>query len=256
MPSQCQIARERAYSGTEPPWPGVILEPKYPTGMRPQPSAVPLPAATHPSPQSEVNTSARRVLAQLRAGPMTVEDLARTLHVTPNAVRNQLVKLQATNFVVRSGTRPGTSKPSAVYSITMEGHAQFSTIYLPLLTEFLRTATARCSPDQFELFMGLTGKSLARRYPSATGTTTERANAGARLLRSFGVVSEVRTTDGALTIRGHSCPLAALTSENPAACHVLEALFTECLGLQTKICCSYDPEPKCCFEVTRSTASN
>jgi len=53
---------------------------------------------------------------------MTVEELANQMHLTLNAVRNQLSKLQESNLVVRSGTRPGVSKPSAVYSITLEGH--------------------------------------------------------------------------------------------------------------------------------------
>jgi predicted ArsR family transcriptional regulator len=64
---------------------------------------------------------------------MTVEELAKVMHITPNAVRNQLHKLLDANLVIRSGTRPGASKPSGVYSTTVEGQAQFSTIYLKVL---------------------------------------------------------------------------------------------------------------------------
>jgi predicted ArsR family transcriptional regulator len=196
-----------------------------------------------------LNAPARRVLANLRRAPMTVEDLAKALHVTPNAVRNQLNKLREANFIVRSGTRPGASKPSAVYSITVEGEAQFSTIYLPVLTQFLRVAEGRCPASQLAAFMTDTGKSLAGRYPKPVGSVKARAGAAARLIRTFGGIPEVRSHNGTIVIRGAGCPLAALTSENPAACRVLEGLLTEYLGTPAKMCCTREPEPRCCFEI-------
>jgi predicted ArsR family transcriptional regulator len=198
-----------------------------------------------------LNHPARRVLAHLRHAPMTVEELAKVMHITPNAVRNQLAKLLVANFVVRSGSRPGLSKPSVVYSITIEGQAQFSTIYLPVLTQFLRIAEGRCSGAQLSDLMTDTGKLLADRYPRPTGNLKARANAGARLLKTFGGIPEVRTLNGTLVIRSVGCPLAALTSENPAACRVLEGLLTEYVGTRATICCVYEPEPRCCFEIEK-----
>jgi len=84
------------------------------------------------------------VLAQLRHRPMTVEELAKLLGLTSNAIRNQLTKLLAANMVNRSGSRPSASKPSTLYSITLEGQIQFSTLYLPVLTEFLGVAEGQC----------------------------------------------------------------------------------------------------------------
>jgi predicted ArsR family transcriptional regulator len=198
-----------------------------------------------------VNIPAQRVLAHLRQAPMTVEELAKAMHITPNAVRNQIHKLRDANFITRSGTRPGASKPSAVYSITVEGQAQFSTIYLPVLTQFLRVAERQCSKSQLLAFMTATGKSLAERYPKPAGNVKARANAGARLFRNFGGIPEVRTHNGTVVIRSAGCPLAALTSENQAACRVLEGLLTEYLGTEAKMCCTREPEPRCCFEIQK-----
>ena len=89
---------------------------------------------------TRLSEPARRVLSQLRHRRMTVEELAKALRLTANAVRNQLRKLEAAHLVVRSGSRPGVSKPSSLYSITLEGQVQFSTLYLPVLTEFLEVA--------------------------------------------------------------------------------------------------------------------
>jgi predicted ArsR family transcriptional regulator len=200
-------------------------------------------------PAVRLKTPAGKVLSELRHGPRTVEELAKALRITGNAVRNQLRKLQAENLVTRAGARPGISKPSALYGITLEGQIQFSTLYLPVMTQFLRVAQGKCSGTQLESFMTDTGKSLANRYPRPTGVLRHRAHSAARLLRSFGGVAEVRTRNGTLVIRSLSCPLAALTSEHPAACNVLEGFLGAYLGAPVKSCCSLTEEPQCCFEV-------
>src|SRR5688500_8103213 len=150
---------------------------------------------------TRVNGAAGKVLSRLRHGARTVEELARSLRLTDNAVRNQLRKLQKANLVVKAGKRPGPSKPSTLYAITLEGQIQFSTLYLPVLTQFLGVAEGQCSGKQLESFMLDTGRSLADRYPKPQGGLKQRVHAGTRLLSSFGGVAEVRTKDGALVIR-------------------------------------------------------
>jgi predicted ArsR family transcriptional regulator len=192
---------------------------------------------------------ARKVLAQLRHRAMTVEELAQGLQLTNNAVRNQLRKLQDANLVVRRGSRPTASKPSSLYSITLEGQTQFSTLYLPVLTEFLEVAEGQCSGKQLLTFMTETGKSLADRYPKPPGNVRNRVNAAARLLKGFGGIMEVQSRNGTLLLRSLGCPLAALTSENPAACRVLEGFLAQYLSAAVKTCCNVEAEPRCCFEV-------
>jgi len=180
---------------------------------------------------------------------MTVDELARALRLTNNAVRNQLRKLEESRLVARAGTRQGTSKPSVLYAITLEGQVQFSSLYLPVLTEFLEVAEGQCSAKQLVSFMTDTGKSLGKRYPRPSGSLRNRVAAAARLLRGFGGLIEVRTADGGLVLRSSGCPLAALTSENSAACRVIEGLLTEYLAAPVTTCCDLTPEPRCCFEV-------
>lgn len=192
---------------------------------------------------------ARSVLSQLRHRPMTVEELAKGLHLTANAVRNQLKKLQEANLVVRSGSRPSVSKPSGLYSITLEGQVQFSTLYLPVLTEFLEVAENQCSGRQLEAFMSDTGKSLATRYQKPTGALKDRVHAAARLLKGFGGIIDVHAQNGSLVLRSSGCPLAALTAENAAACRVIEGLLSEYLLVPVTTCCDLIAEPRCCFEI-------
>src|SRR3954466_9184989 len=122
------------------------------------------------TPLIPLSSPAGRVLAQLRHGPMTVEELARAMRITSNAVRNQLARLQEANLVVRSGSRPGISKPSSLYAITLEGQTQFSTIYLPVLTQFLHVEKRKSPPRQLDQFMRERGQHPPNRYPRAPGS--------------------------------------------------------------------------------------
>ena len=194
---------------------------------------------------------ARSVLSLLRKHPRTVEELADALGLTSNAVRNQLAKLLELSLVVRSGTRPTASKPSTLYSITIEGQIQFSSLYLPVLTEFLEVAESQCSGKQLTSFMTDTGKSLAARFPKPKGPLSTRVNAAARLLRGFGGMVDVQSSNGSVILRSSGCPLAALTAKNRAACRVIEGLLRGYLGVRVSTCCDVTGEPHCCFQIQK-----
>ncbi len=198
-------------------------------------------------------TPADRVLTQLRYGPGTVEELSRSLRLTDNAVRNQLRKLIDVGLVAASGTRPGVSKPSVLYSITLEGQIRFSTLYLPVLSHFLRMAEEKCSHEQLGQLMSETGKSLAMKYPNQRGSIEDRAQSGARLLTALGGLAEVKKKNGTTVIRSRICPLAALTSENPAVCQVIEGLLAEYMSADAETCCGRDEHPHCCFMISNAS---
>lgn len=180
---------------------------------------------------------------------MTVEELARRMRLTANAVRNQLARLQELNLVTRAGTRPGVSKPSVVYAITLDGQVQFSTVYLPVLTQFLRTAEAECSEKELLQFMTDTGKALAARYAKPAGSVKARVSAAARLLKSLGGIPQLRARNGSFVIESLGCPLSALTADNAAPCRILEGLVSEYVGVPARSCCIREPAPRCCFEI-------
>jgi predicted ArsR family transcriptional regulator len=196
---------------------------------------------------------AGKVLKELRHRPMTVEELARALGLTANAVRNQLRKLQEMGFVERTGSRPGASKPSTLYGITLDGQVQFSTIYLPVLTRFFKVAERECEESQLQTLMTETGTLLAASYAKPSGAIKSRVRAGARAFADFGAVSEIRPRNGTLVIRSPVCPLAALTGEHKVACNVLQGFFTEFIGASVTVCCDFEEEPRCCFEIRGST---
>ncbi|HEX5829877.1 MAG TPA: helix-turn-helix domain-containing protein, partial [Gemmatimonadaceae bacterium] len=80
-----------------------------------------------------------RVVALLRRGARTVEELARSLGLTDNAVRNHLATLERDGIVRQDGVRrgPGAGKPAVLYDLRPEAEPLFSRAYPPVLTTLL-----------------------------------------------------------------------------------------------------------------------
>src|SRR5256714_12029112 len=176
------------------------------------------------TPLIRLGEPARSVLAQLRRKPTTVEEVAKALRLTSNAVRNQLRKLEELRLIERVGSRAGASKPSTLYAITLEGQVQFSTLYLPVLTEFLEVAEGQCAGKQLVSFMTDTGRSLAKRYPKPAGSLPARASAAAHLVHGFGGLMEDDTSGQEQKLRSPSGPLTRPTPRNRDTCPVLESV--------------------------------
>lgn len=201
------------------------------------------------NPINRSNSPAGKVLAHLRNGPSTIDEMGKALGLTQNAIRNQVRKLAGANLIARTGRRPGPSKPSALYQLTPEGQIHFSRLYLPVLSQFLRVAEDRCSGEQLESFLLETGRSLAAQYPKPRGGIRKRVDAATRLLNSVGGLAEVKKGEDALIIQSRGCPLSVLTREHSAVCNVVQSLIAEYVSAPVKICCTYGDEPRCCFEV-------
>lgn len=197
-------------------------------------------------------SSRGRIAERLRRGGLTVDELTTALGLTGNAVRVQLASMERDGLVRRTGLRRGTTRPSSVYELTPELEQLLSRAYVPLLTQLVRASAERESPEEFDALMREAGRGLAGdvAVQVPNGALAERVAAASRYLNGeLGALTEVEQTDGELVIRGHGCPLAALTGKHPGVCHAIESLLTELLRVPVHECCDRSQRPRCCFRV-------
>jgi predicted ArsR family transcriptional regulator len=71
----------------------------------------------------------------------------------------------------------------------------------------------------------------------------------AAFLNEFGGVAEVEERDGALAVRGFSCPLGAAVRGHPEVCRAVEGLLSEAVGLPIRERCDRGERARCCFVV-------
>src|SRR2546423_518664 len=110
-----------------------------------------------------------RVVALLRRGDRSVEELAQALGLTDNAVRAQLALLETEGIVRSVGIRrDGTvGKPAMLYGVAPSASALFSSAYAPLLASLLAELSERMSPRQLDTLLRGAGRRLAPALPSS-----------------------------------------------------------------------------------------
>jgi predicted ArsR family transcriptional regulator len=197
-----------------------------------------------------------RLVALLRRSPHTVEELAKALGVTDNAVRAQLASLERDGMVRQHGLRRGTGKPSFSYALRSEFEPLLSKAYIPMLVRLLRGMGERLPALQVRDLLNEVGQDWAGELPRLSGDLRSKVAAAGNLLNDLGGVTEIEEEDRCLVIRGYSCPLALAVRENRGVCVAVQALLSRYIGENVVEHCDRDGERvQCRFEVQTSAIS-
>jgi predicted ArsR family transcriptional regulator len=201
------------------------------------------------------NTRAR-LIALLRRSPHTVEELAKALGVTDNAIRAQLASLERDGMVRQHGLRRGSGKPSFSYALRSEFEPLLSKAYIPMLVRLLRGMGERLPASQVTDLLNEVGRDWAGELPRLSGDLRSKVVAASNLLNDLGGVTEIEQEHRCLVIRGYSCPLALAVRENRGVCVAVQALLSRYLGENVVEHCDREGERvQCRFEVQSSEIS-
>jgi predicted ArsR family transcriptional regulator len=199
-----------------------------------------------------------QIVTMLRRSKCTVEDLARALDLTDNGVRAHLAVLERDGIVVQRGSLRRTSgggKPAYVYELTQEGEDLFPKAYEPTLGRLLDVLSERLGLEESEALLRSVGRRLAEEHSTRADGAHARLETAVEVLNELGGLAELEERDGALVIRGYSCPLAGVTPDHPEVCRMAEALVAEVAGVSVQEHCERGERPRCCFEVASAGGS-
>ncbi len=194
-------------------------------------------------------TTKGRILALLRRGSRTVDDLASALGLSDNAVRPHLGALERDGVVQQRGVKPTGGKPATLYEVAPEAERLFTKAYIPVLTQLVGVLAERTTPEELETLLREVGRRIAAGKGQLSGDMRARAVAAATFLTELGGVVDVEEKDGRFVLRGFSCPLADAVRAHPATCQVAESLVARVVGLPVRERCDRGERPRCCFEV-------
>jgi predicted ArsR family transcriptional regulator len=191
-----------------------------------------------------------RIVTLLRRSSRTVEDLARALDLTDNGVRGHLAILERDGIVRQRGSvRRGSSggKPAYVYELTLKAEDLFPKAYEPTLRRLLDVLSDQLGPEESEALLRSVGRRLAEEH--STRADGARPESAVEVFNELGGLAELEERDGAVVIRGYSCPLAGVTSDHPEVCRMAETLIAELAGVPVRERCDRGERPRCCFEI-------
>jgi DeoR family transcriptional regulator, suf operon transcriptional repressor len=199
-----------------------------------------------------LDSSRGRVVALLRRGARTADDLAAELQLTHSAVRSHMAAMERDGVVRRAGQRPGATRPSQLFELSAEVQQLLSTAYIPFLIQLVDVFAERLPARQLESMLRLAGKRLAIDLLGGkrpTGPLASRAAIASEMLNEhLGALTHVES-NGRIVIHGVGCPLSALTGKHPGVCRAVETLVSEIVGVSAKECCDRSGRPQCCFEI-------
>ncbi len=193
-----------------------------------------------------------QIILLLRRESRTVEELAQALRLTDNAVRAHLATLERDGLVCQRGVRRGSGKPSYIYDLTTDAETLFPKAYGVVMRQLLQVLCENMSSEQVEAFLRTTGQRLAAQWNVPPGDVQARLQVAIDVLNELGGLTELEERDGIYTIRGYSCPLAAIVPGHPEVCRLAETLLTELIGMPIHEQCSSGETPQCRFVVTQS----
>lgn len=194
-----------------------------------------------------------QVLGLLRRGEMSVEELARAIGVTDNAVRLHLTALERDGLVRVTGIRRegNVGKPATLYGVAPEAEATFSKAYEPVLTTLLVTLGGRLGTRELTELLRDVGRQLAATTVSQDASLEQRVRAAAGVLDSLGADTEVEpASGGSYVLRGFACPLSRSVAQCPPLCGAVEELVAGITKARVQEHCDRSTSPRCSFLVT------
>ncbi|HKR08093.1 MAG TPA: helix-turn-helix domain-containing protein, partial [Gemmatimonadaceae bacterium] len=147
-----------------------------------------MPDSSRPSkPSARAERTRGRLLALLREGSWTVDDLADRLGLTDNAVRFHLDALEQAGTIEKNGVRRlGVGQPAVLYALSAAGEEAFSKAYAPVLIATLVELRERMSPRELMGFLKRIGRRLAAEVAPSKGSLGARASDASSLLNALG----------------------------------------------------------------------
>jgi predicted ArsR family transcriptional regulator len=205
-----------------------------------------------PSLKLRADATRARLLALLREGQWTVDDLAEQLGVTDNAVRFHLDALEGAGTVRKERVRRTgvVGQPASVYTLSSEGEEAFSRAYAPVLIACLEELSDRTSGPQVIAFLKRVGKRLARGLTQTQGLLSSRVSGASDLLNALGGITSVEKSGGTYRIVGRACPLSRAVEADHCVCAAVTSLVAEVVGAEVRERCDRSGRPKCCFEIS------
>jgi predicted ArsR family transcriptional regulator len=202
------------------------------------------------------STTRREILSLIkRRGPMTVQELSRSLEITPMGVRQHLAILERDGHVRSNGIRRGQGRPSRVYSITLEGDKVFPRTYEQVATALLDDVKALDGEAKVSAVFEHRRKRQLEQYRArmAGKEFPEKVAALTALREEEGYLAEHEQLDkDSFVLIEHNCPIRTVAEAYPQACACEMTLFVDALGAEvTRTDHILAGAPHCRYVITR-----
>jgi predicted ArsR family transcriptional regulator len=193
-----------------------------------------------------------KIVMLLRGNERNVDELAKELGLTDNAVRSHLFMLERDGLVKQSGMIKGFRKPHFAYALTDEAEHLFPKPYDTLFNQLLDSLKKRVSGKALQNILHEVGQKIAGAKSSVMprdASLNNRLEMALKALEELGGNAELKTDEQGAVISSSGCPLAAAVADHPEVCKLAESLIAEIVQQPVKENCNREKMPQCHFEI-------
>ncbi len=199
----------------------------------------------------EPRSPGQRIIKLLmRQGPMTISELVAALGVTTTAIRQQVNRLLAEGWLMRSQRRGGPGRPADVFAVAEEAKRLFGGQAEELSRLLLDEIERSDGPDKRRALLEAVGRRMAgsARPFVGQGHASDRFARLADLLSREGVLAEADRSGDELKLAVFTCPYHGVASGHREICEMEREAFSELLGDAVALDrCVLDGHPCCEF---------
>jgi predicted ArsR family transcriptional regulator len=175
-----------------------------------------------------------RLLVLLKTrGRSSAGELAQELAITGEAVRQQLVRLQADGLVEASSETRGVGRPTQLWQLTAAANSRFPDNHAELTAQLIETIRSTLGEPALNKVIAAREKVLQRDYKVAlegTRTLKERVERLASIRSSEGYMAEWRAEGTGFRLIENHCPICTATAACMNLCDAELKLFRSVLG--------------------------
>lgn len=170
-----------------------------------------------------------------RHGLSSAAGVARRLHISREAARQQLALLEEQGLVSRAAKpATGRGRPRVVFALTDRGDRLFPKNYDSLSLALIDLVTAQFGTGGLtRLLAALADRQVQYHQPRLEGLTlADRLEALKGIYFENDPYTSVRTDRGGLALVEHNCPYLSLALQRPQLCSVTVSVLSRLLGVR------------------------
>ncbi|MFX1513678.1 MAG: helix-turn-helix transcriptional regulator [Promethearchaeota archaeon] len=193
----------------------------------------------------------------------TIKDIATTLDLSPNAIRQHLTILEKEGLIVRTEKHGKTGRPAIVYSLHENAMDTFPKRYDELSLLLLDELEKSYGREETVKLLKNVGKGIAMEIAEDLTDMPEDIQSDVflkqklqhlvQILKTYGKFPELHETESSFELKNYNCFVYKLSKANPLICKVDETMMSALIGHEvTKEQCIRDGDNCCSYRISKS----
>jgi predicted ArsR family transcriptional regulator len=178
----------------------------------------------------------RRIIGLIKnKGSSTISELAGSMDISGEAVRQHLVQLEKEGWVTRFSENNGVGRPLWQYRLTTAGEHLFNKNYDQLTIEVFDTLTLLGEDVLKNLLSAMIEQRIRQWEPKLTGLSTiEVLDVLKDFYKNDDSFMEIEKKDHSYSLIERNCPFHNVAMKRPILCSVSVSVLTHLLGCSVK----------------------